>query len=367
MRYDYIIVGAGLFGAVSARQLTDAGYKCLVIDKRTHIAGNCYTEEKEGVQIHMYGPHIFHTNNKKVWDYVNRFAEFNNYSNRPKVSYKGKMYSFPINLMTLQQIWGISLPEEAEHVLKQDTAPYIKDHYDNLEEKALSMVGKQLYEIFFKGYTTKQWGKDPKELPASIINRIPVRTTFNDRYFNDKYEGIPVKGYTALFEKLLEGIDRELGVDYLERRAEFDLRANKKVIYTGPIDEFFDYSKGELEWRSLRFEQHTVKRSDVQGNAIINYTDVEVPHTRITEHKHFTPDIKTDNSIVTKEYPQDWDKTKEKYYPVNDDHNTEVYRAYKKMIDKQKFIFGGRLAEYKYYDMHQVIASALHATKKEIG
>ncbi len=360
--YDYLVVGAGFFGSVFAREMTNAGAKCLVIDKRGHIAGNCYTEQKNGINIHKYGPHIFHTNSEKIWNYVNKYAEFNTFSYRPKVSYRDEIYSFPINLMTLYQLWGVKTPEEAHKKLDEVRVKVEKP--SNLEEWILSQVGQEIYEKFIHGYTKKQWNRDPKELPSFIIKRLPIRTTYDDNYFNDKYSGIPIGGYTQLFENLLNDIDCQTSVDYLKDRDKLNALA-KKIVYTGPIDEFFDYQFGVLEWRSLRFEQEELQTVDFQGSAVINYTDYEVPYTRIIEHKHFEQSG-GDNTIITKEYPQDWDKSKEKFYPVNNQVNNELYLKYEKIIDKKRYIFGGRLAKYKYYDMHQVIGSALSVAEKEI-
>jgi UDP-galactopyranose mutase len=357
--YDYLIVGSGLFGSVCARELTDKGYKCLVIDKRDHIGGNCYTENIDGINVHKYGPHIFHTSNKNIWDYVNRFATFNNFSYRPKVNYKGKVYSFPINLMTLYQVYGVTTPDEA--VRKLEDVKVDIPNPKNLEEWILSQVGPELYNIFVKGYTKKQWKKDPKELPSSIIRRLPIRMSFEDNYYEDTYSGIPIGGYTQIFENLLSGIEVRLNTDYFYNRDYFNDIA-KKVIYTGPIDRFYSYMHGKLEYRSLRFETVKLNMPDYQGVAGMNYTDEEVPFTRIVEHKHFEFG-KQNNTIVTFEYPE---STGEPYYPINDEINNSVYKKYREMMDKEtKYIFGGRLTDYKYYDMHQVIGSALSKSQKE--
>lgn len=352
--YDYIIVGAGMFGSVCAREITDAGYKCLVIDKRNHIGGNCYTEEVDGINVHVYGAHIFHTSSKEIWDYMNRFCTFNHYVNRPKVNYNGKIYSFPINLMTLNQIYGVNTPFEAEEMMKDKRINIAKPA--NLEEWILSQVGEEIYEIFIKGYTTKQWGRDPKLLPSSIIKRLPIRFTFDDNYFNDIYQGIPIGGYTPIFEKLLKGIDVLLETDFFNVKDEM-MNQCKKLIYTGPIDRFFDYKYGKLEYRSLRFENKIV-RGDFQGNAVVNYTSADVPFTRIIEHKHFEFN-NAEKSIITYEYPS---IEGDPYYPVNDSNNNLMYNLYKKELG-EKVIFGGRLADYKYYDMHQVVGSALKCIK----
>lgn len=356
--YDFIVVGSGLFGSTFAQQANEAGYKCLIIDKRNHNAGNCYSENIDGINVHKYGPHIFHTSDEKIWNYVNRFAKFNNYVNRPKVNYKGEIYSFPINLFTLYQLFGVKTPEEAAKVLEE-----IKIHSDspkNLEEWILSQVGEEIYRKFIYGYTKKQWGREPKELPSSIIKRLPIRLTFDDNYFNDIYQGIPIGGYTKMIEKMQEGIEVRLGVDFFEHREELESQA-KTIVFTGAIDEFFEYAHGPLEYRSLRFETEVLSISDYQGNAIVNYTEEEVPYTRICEHKHFEFG-KGESTIITREYPDSWEPGKERYYPVNNEENNSRYSKYQKMSNDifPKYIFGGRLAQYKYYDMHQVIASAIH-------
>ena len=358
--YDYLIVGAGLFGSIFARELTDNGYKCLVIDKRNHIGGNCYTEEIEGINVHKYGPHIFHTSDDNVWEYMNRFCKFNHFVNRPKVNYKEKIYSFPINLMTLYQLYDVKTPEHAKDMLN-----YVKHDIatpKNLEEWILSQVGTEIYEIFIKGYTTKQWGREPKLLPSSIIRRIPIRLTFDDNYFFDKYQGIPIGGYTKIFEKLLDGIDVKLNIDYFNDKEFWD-RQCEKVLYTGPIDKYYNYKFGELEYRSLEFKTEIKDVDNFQGNAIINYTDITTEHTRIIEHKHFEFG-KQNKTVITTEYPK---SVGEPYYPVNDNINNSIYNKYKELMGNEKnVIFGGRLADYKYYDMHQVVASALNRSKNEI-
>jgi UDP-galactopyranose mutase len=364
MEIDYLIVGAGLFGSVFAREATNRGFKCLVIDKRDHIAGNCFTEKKDNIDIHKYGPHIFHTNSKEIWDYVNQFTEFNSFINRPKVNYQNKIYSFPINLMTLNQLWGVKTPREALEKLR-----YVKvdiQNPKNLEEWILSQVGKQIYQTFIYGYTKKQWGMEPKELPSEIIKRLPIRFSFDDNYYFDKYQGIPVNGYTDLVEKMLDGIEVEINVDYFEKRDYFDSIA-RKVVYTGPIDRFFNYLHGELEYRSISFETEKLDIDDYQGNAVINYTSYDIPFTRIIEHKHFTPNKKIDCTYITKEFSQKWNKGVDPYYPINNDRNMSIFQKYKKLIDYRKYIFGGRLAEYRYYDMHQVIGSSLSTFKKQIS
>ncbi len=357
-KYDFVIVGSGLFGSTFAQKANEAGYKCLIIDKRNHNAGNAYTENVKGINVHKYGPHIFHTSDEKIWKYVNKFARFNHYVNRPKVNYRGDLYSFPINLFTLYQLFGVRTPEEASRVLEE-----VKIHSDtpkNLEEWILSQVGEEIYKKFIYGYTKKQWGREPKELPSSIIRRLPIRLTFDDNYFNDTYQGIPIGGYTKMIENMQEGVEVRLGVDFFENKEEFEKIA-KTIIFTGAIDEFFGYQHGPLEYRSLRFETEELNLPDYQGNALINYTDEEVPYTRICEHKHFEFG-KEDFTIITREYPDSWEPGKERYYPVNNQENNSRYSEYKKLAEGvfPKYVFGGRLAEYKYYDMHQVIGSALH-------
>ncbi len=364
-KYDFLIVGAGLFGSTFAQQAREMGKTCLIIDKRNHTAGNSYTEKVEGINVHKYGPHIFHTSDETVWSYVNRFAEFNSYVNRPKVNYKGKIYSFPINLLTLYQMFGVKTPEEARNLLEglktNNRTP------KNLEEWILSEVGEEIYKTFVYGYTKKQWGREPRELPASIIRRLPIRLTFDDNYYRDKYQGIPIGGYTQMIEKMQEGIEVRLGVDFFSDREKFESLA-ERIVFTGPIDEFFNHQHGELEYRSLRFETQILPIEDFQGNALVNFTEEEIPFTRICEHKHFEF-IKSENTVITREYPQAWSSGKEKFYPVNDEENNSRYLLYRKMAEdlSPKYIFGGRLAEYRYYDMHQVIGSALSTVRKIIG
>jgi len=360
--YDYLIIGSGLFGSVCARELTDAGFKCLVIDKRNHIGGNVYTENIKGINVHKYGPHIFHTSNKKIWDYVNKFVEFNHFSYRPRVNFNDKIYSFPINMMTLYQLWGVTNPKEALEKINK-VKINIKNP-SNLEEYILSKVGKEIYETFIKGYTKKQWEKDPKDLPASIIKRIPIRLTFDDNYYFDKYQGIPVGGYTKLINNLLEGVEVKLNVNYFKDKSKLDLVSNK-IIFTGKIDEYFNYKFGELEYRGLNFEHEILNIDNFQGVAGMNYTSEKIPFTRIVEHKHFEFG-KQKHTIITKEYPKKASKNDIPYYPINDKANNKRYSKYKKLAEKTNIIFGGRLAEYKYYDMHQVIGSALSKIKKEV-
>jgi UDP-galactopyranose mutase len=363
MEYDYVIVGSGLFGSVFAQQMTEAGKKCIILERRTHIGGNCYTENIEGINVHKYGPHTFHTSDKGIWDYVNRFATFNNFVYRPKVKFGERIFSFPINLLTLHQVYGVSTPHEAAE--KLESVKHRIENPKNLEEWILSQVGSELYELFVKGYTTKQWGRDPKELPSFIIKRLPIRLNYDDNYFFDKYQGIPIGGYTSMFEKMQEGIEIRLGVDFLKEREYWESISNK-IVFTGPIDEFFEFSEGVLEYRSLKFETETLDVEDFQGNAVVNYTEVDVPWTRICEHKHFD-EVKVNKTVVTREYPADWKFGMERFYPLSDEKNKDTYSKYKKLSEgiSDKYIFGGRLAEYKYYDMHQVVGSALSRARKE--
>ena len=362
--YDYLIVGAGLYGATCARELTDAGKTCLVIDKRPHIAGNVYTEQVEGIHVHKYGAHIFHTNNKRVWEYVQRFVTFNRFTNSPVANYKGELYSLPFNMYTFNQMWGVVTPEEAEAKIEEQrkTAGITKPK--NLEEQAISLVGTDIYEKLIKGYTQKQWGRPCSELPVFIIKRLPVRFTFDNNYFNALYQGIPVDGYTKMVEKMLDGTEVRLGVDYLADKAKWDSTA-ERIIYTGPIDAYFGYQQGSLEYRSVRFETEVLDTPNFQGNAAVNYTDAETPWTRIIEHKWFEFG-KDENgndlpkTVISREYSSEWKPGDEPYYPVNDEKNGKLYEEYKKLADnEQRVVFGGRLGEYKYYDMDQVIAAAL--------
>lgn len=365
MQDNFLIVGAGLYGAVCARELTDAGHRCLVIDKRAHIGGNCYTqwEPSVGCHRHVYGPHIFHTGSKRIWDYAQRFARFNHYVNRPKVRYQNQIYSFPINLLTLYQLYGVTTPEEARAQLEAVRKPVANP--DSLEAWCLSQVGEAIYDIFIKGYTQKQWRKHPRDLPASIIQRLPIRLTFEDNYFTHPYQGIPIGGYTALFQRLLDGIEVRLGVDFLADR-EALARGFDRVIYTGPIDAYFDDRLGKLEYRSLRFEDEYLDLPDFQGNALINYTEAAVPYTRIIEHKHFDLLEGGDRTVITREYPDDWAPGKIEYYPVDVERNRILHRRYQDMAAAvaSRVVFGGRLAEYRYYDMDQVMAAALATVQR---
>lgn len=365
--YDYLIIGSGLFGSVFARQAADAGKKVLVIDKRPNIAGNVYTEKVEGINFHKYGAHIFHTNNTEVWNYVNRFATFNRFTNSPVANYKGELYSMPFNMYTFNKMWGVVTPEEAAAKIEEQKKE-ITGEPQNLEEQAISLVGRDIYEKLVKGYTEKQWGRDCKELPAFIIRRLPVRLTFDNNYFNALYQGIPIGGYTKLVENLLEGIEVRLNEDYLEDKAKWNAMA-EKVVYTGAIDAYFDYALGNLEYRSVRFENEILDMPNFQGNAAVNYTDRETPWTRIIEHKWFEFG-KDENgndlpkTIISKEYSSEWKPGDEPYYPVNDKKNGELYQKYKALAEKEEnIIFGGRLGEYKYYDMDAVIASALECAR----
>jgi UDP-galactopyranose mutase len=366
--YDYLIVGAGLYGSVMARELTDSGKKVLVIDKRNTIAGNVYTEDIEGIHVHKYGAHIFHTNNKEVWDYVNRFAVFNRFTNSPVVNYKGEMYSLPFNMYTFNKMWGVSTPEEAEAKINEQRSE-IKGEPKNLEEQAISLVGRDIYEKLIKGYTEKQWGRDCKELPAFIIKRLPVRLTYDNIYFNALYQGIPIGGYTKMVANMLDGIEVRLGVNYLENKTELNALADK-VIYTGPIDAYFNYKLGNLEYRSVRFETEVLDKPSFQGNAAVNYTDRETPWTRIIEHKWFEfgkDEAGNDlpKTVISREYSSEWKPGDEPYYPVNDEKNSKLYEQYKELANKESnVVFGGRLGEYKYYDMDKVIEVALDKSRQ---
>ena len=359
MQYDYLIVGCGLFGTTFARLVTDAGKKCLIIDKRDHIAGNCYTENVDGINVHKYGAHIFHTSNKKVWEFVNRFAEFNNFINSPKAYSNGKLYSLPFNMNTFYELWGVKTPDSAQLILDQQR--YMGPVF-NLEQQALSLVGNDIYYTLIKDYTEKQWGRRAIDLPAFIIKRLPLRFTFDNNYFNDKYQGIPIGGYTKMFENMLDGIEVKLNTDYFSDRKYFNSLA-KTVVYTGKIDEYFDYQYGELDYRSLRFDVKRLEEENHQGNAVINYCDMSRKYTRIIEHKHFEG-AKTDHTVITKEYPQTYERGLTPYYPINDDVNQTLYKKYRDSAKSlTNVLFGGRLSEYKYMDMHVVIESAMNKSK----
>lgn len=358
MKYDYLVVGAGLYGAVFAHEAKEKGKSVLVIDKRDHIAGNVYTEEIEGINVHKYGAHIFHTNNKKVWEYITQFAEFNRFTNSPVANYKGELYSLPFNMYTFNKMWGVVTPQEAAAKIEEQRKAAGITEPKNLEEQAISLVGTDIYEKLVKGYTEKQWGRPCDELPAFIIKRLPVRLTFDNNYFNALYQGIPMGGYTKMVENLLDGIEARLGEDYLEKKEEYDALA-EKVVYTGAIDAYFDYRLGALEYRSVRFENEVLDMPNFQGNAAVNYTDAETPWTRIIEHKWFEFGEQP-KTVISREYSSEWKVGDEPYYPVNDEKNGKLYAEYKKLAEAEnKVIFGGRLGEYKYYDMDAVIASAL--------
>ena len=364
MKYDYLIVGSGLFGAIFAHEAKKRGKKVLVIEKRNHIGGNIYTEEIEGIRVHKYGAHIFHTSNKEVWDYINQFAEFNRYTNSPVARYKNELYNMPFNMNTFHELWGVITPKDAKQKIEEEKQEANIKEPKNLEEQAISLVGKTIYEKLVKGYTEKQWGKKATELPSFIIKRLPVRFTYDNNYFNDKYQGIPIGGYTKIIEKMLDGIEVRLNCDFFEHRNELENIA-EKIIFTGPIDKYYDYKYGELEYRSLRFETEILDEENYQGNAVVNYTEFDVPYTRIIEHKHFEFDTESKKTVITKEYPKKKKKGKEEYYPVNNEKNSILYSKYKALADNdKKVVFGGRLGEYKYYDMDKVIEEALRRTKK---
>lgn len=364
-KYDYLIVGAGLFGSVFTREAMQKGKKVLVIDKRDHIAGNIYTRETEGINVHVYGAHIFHTSDEKVWEYVNRFARFNNYINCPVARYKNEIYNMPFNMNTFSKMWGVITPDEAKAEIERQRKEAGIGEPKNLEEQALSLVGRDIYEKLVKGYTEKQWGRRATELPAFIIKRLPVRFIYDNNYFNDRYQGIPEGGYTQICEKMLEGAEVRLNVDYFANKAELDALADK-VLFTGMIDEYYGYRYGELEYRSLRFETETLDCENYQGNAVVNYTEYEVPYTRIIEHKHFEFG-KQPKTVFTREYPATWKKGDEPYYPVNNERNDALYAKYKALADAEgRVIFGGRLGMYKYYDMDDTIAAALALCEKEL-
>jgi len=363
--YDYVIVGSGFFGSICSRELTDNGYKCLVIENRNHIGGNCYTEKKDNINIHTYGPHIFHTSDEDIWIWINQYVKFNNFILTPVANYKGEIYSLPFNMWTFNKLWDVNTPKEAQDIIKSQSNNV--DEPKNLEEQAIKLVGTDVYEKLIKGYTAKQWRKDPKELPKEIIKRLPVRFTYDNNYFNDTYQGIPIGGYTQIFDKLLDGIEVKLNVDYFEDKEYWDSIADK-VIYTGPIDRFYNYQFGELEYKTTKFEHKKYPEENFQGSAVMNYTDLETSYTRIIEHKHFEKS-ESPVSWITYETPVEYRVNEtEPYYPVNDSENNLKYSKYKELADSQsKYIFGGRLAQYKYFDMHQVIRSALDTVKKIIN
>ncbi|MGG7178107.1 UDP-galactopyranose mutase [Clostridium paraputrificum] len=364
-KYDYVIIGAGLFGSIFAHEARRKGRKVLIIDKREHVGGNVYCENIEGINVHKYGAHIFHTNNKEVWDYVNKFVEFNRYTNCPIANYKGELFNLPFNMNTFYKLWGVKTPKEAIKKIQEQVSEAKIEEPKNLEEQAIKLVGKDIYNKLIKGYTEKQWGQKAEDLPAFIIRRLPVRLTFDNNYFNDMYQGIPIGGYNVLINNLLDGCEVKLNTDFFEDRKKYEDIA-EKIVFTGMIDEFYDYKFGELEYRSLRFEDEILEEENYQGNAVVNYTEYEIPYTRIIEHKHF--EFGTQNkTVITREYPAAWNKGDEPYYPINNDKNNNIYAEYKKMADKEKkVIFGGRLAEYKYYDMHNVVEQALNVVKKEL-
>lgn len=365
MKYDYLIVGAGLYGSVFAQQKTEQGFRCLVIDRRSHIAGNVYSENVEGIQVHKYGPHIFHTDKENVWKYVNRFAVFNHFTYCPVANYKGELYHLPFNMDTFHAMWGVSTPMEAERKLAEQRAAYASVEPKNLEEQALKLVGRDIYERLIRCYTEKQWGCPCNELPPFIIKRLPVRMTYDNNYFNHPYQGIPVDGYTAMVEKMLSGIEVRIGEDYLKDRERF-MGVAEKIVYTGPIDEYYGYRFGALQYRSLRFETETVDVANYQGVAGMNYTDRETPYTRIVEHKHFKfGEGNPNKTVITKEFPQTWEKGLEAYYPVNDSKNAEIYEKYRNLAaEEKKMCFEGRLGTYRYMDMDQVIGEALEGAKR---
>ena len=365
-KYDYLIVGSGLFGSVFAYEATKLNKKCLVIDKRNHIGGNIYTKEVEGINVHEYGAHIFHTSNKEVWNYINQFAEFNRYTNSPIANYKGEIYNMPFNMNTFNKLWGVITPEEAMKKIEEEKRESNVEKPKNLEEQAINLVGKTIYEKLVKGYTEKQWGQSAKDLPAFIIKRLPVRFIYDNNYFNDIYQGIPIGGYTQIIEKMLEKAEVKLNYDFFEHREELEKIADK-IVFTGMIDRYYNYKFGELQYRSLKFETEILDKENYQGNAVVNYTDFETPYTRIIEHKHFEYGTQP-KTVITREYPDSWTSGKEPYYPINNDRNDELYSKYKELADKENnVIFGGRLGKYKYYDMHQVIEEALKCVKEELN
>ena len=364
-KYDYLIVGAGLYGSIFAYEMNKKGKKCLVIDKRNHIGGNIYTEENEGINVHKYGAHIFHTSNKEVWEYINQFCEFNNYINSPIANYKGEIYNLPFNMNTFNKLWRVRTPKEAQDKIEEQKKELGIVEPKNLEEQAISLIGKDIYEKLIKGYTEKQWGRDATELPNFIIKRLPVRFTYNNNYFNDRYQGIPIGGYTKIIEKMLEGIEVRLNSNFFDKREEYENIADK-IVFTGMIDEYYNYCFGKLEYRSLRFETEVLAEENYQGNAVVNYTEREIPYTRIIEHKHFEYG-QQEKTVITREYPSEWKEGDEPYYPVNNERNNELYLKYKELADKEeKVIFGGRLGEYKYYDMDKVIGKVLEDLKRRV-
>lgn len=363
--YDYLIAGAGLFGAVFAQEAKKAGKKCLVIDKREHIAGNIYTREVEGIQVHEYGAHIFHTSNREVWEYVNKFAEFNHYTNAPVANYKGEIYNMPFNMNTFHKLWGVVTPQEAKAKIEEQKKACAVEHPKNLEEQAVNLVGTDVYTRLVKGYTEKQWGRRATELPAFIIRRLPVRFTYDNNYFDDNYQGIPMGGYTGMIEGMLEGTEVRLQENFLEKREYYQSLA-ETVIYTGMIDEYFDYCFGELEYRSLRFETEILEEENYQGNAVVNYTEYEIPYTRIIEHKHFEYGTQP-KTVITREYPQSWQKGDEPYYPMSDEKNIKLYEKYQELARREgNVIFGGRLGQYKYFDMDDTVEAALQCAREHI-
>lgn len=365
MKYDYLVVGAGLFGSVFAYEAKKRGKTCLVIDKRPHIGGNVYCEEIEGINVHKYGAHIFHTSNKKIWEYVNQFAEFNNYINSPVAVYKDELYNLPFNMNTFSKMWNIRTPQEAKDIIAAQIRELHIEEPKNLEEQALSLAGRDVYEKLVKGYTEKQWGRDCTELPAFIIKRLPLRFTYDNNYFNDRFQGIPMGGYTKIIEKMLDGIDVRVNTDYFELIKENPSVADK-ILFTGMIDEFYDYKLGALEYRSVRFETEVLDCDNYQGNAVVNYTEREVPYTRIIEHKHFEFGTQ-EKTVISREYSSEWKVGMEPYYPVNNDQNNQLFEEYKKLAAKEEnVIFGGRLGNYQYYDMDKVIEAALDLVEKEL-
>ncbi|MGX6591147.1 UDP-galactopyranose mutase [Cetobacterium ceti] len=365
-KYDYLIVGAGLYGSIFAYEASKRGKKCLVIDKRNHIGGNIYCENIEGINVHKYGAHIFHTSNKIVWEYINSFVEFNRYTNSPIANYKGEIYNLPFNMNTFNKLWRVVTPEEAKKKIEEEKEKFKVENPKNLEEQAINLIGTTIYTKLIKGYTEKQWGRSAKELPAFIIKRLPVRFTYDNNYFNDNYQGIPIGGYNKIIEKMLEGLDVKLSIDFFKDRENLS-KLSEKIVFTGMIDEFYNYEYGILEYRSLKFQEEIINSSNYQGVAVVNYTEREIPYTRIIEHKHFENGDQ-EKTVITREYPKDWIKGDEPYYPINDERNGELYKKYSKLAEKEKnIIFGGRLGKYRYYDMHQVIEVALNDIKEEFG